>query len=108
MSKLTLVNLFNPDTGKGFLGIICRDEKGLVIAKAIIATSPLMAGVLSLGEAATFAAKLHLNSLIFETRNLCLVDTCIEQIPRGEIKCILDEIKALRSNFVHCGVSWVG
>lgn len=75
---------------------------------APMANSPLVVEVLVLREVLNFACSVHLESVVFESDNLQIIELCRgERIPR-EIKGIIEYINNLKQSFTRCAFSWVG
>lgn len=101
---------FDKVTGVGWVAIICRAYKGSVLttlAHRIFANSPLVAEALGLREAASLASKLHVDSIILESDNLSLVESCNGFKHNKEIKFLIEDINKLRSNILRNEVTWV-
>lgn len=90
-------------------GIVARDSKGTVITgcyKVVPASSPLQAEALALREAVSFAVKLGISSVIFESDNLELIQACRQDIQRGKIKNIVEDMLLLKGSFHRSGFTW--
>lgn len=97
---------YNKDNGKGAIGVICRDGKGILTmacAKKIFASSPLAAKALGLREAVVLAMNLGLPSVIFESDSLDLIEICRGNKNKEEIRGIISDIQEFKSSFQHCG-----
>lgn len=63
---------FDKATGAGWVGLICRDERGRMLtalAHRIYTNSPLVAEAIGLREAASLASTLHLDGVILKSDN---------------------------------------
>lgn len=80
---------FDLTTGKGFTGIVCRDEQGVIltaITRPFFALSPLIAEAISLRDAVSLACNLNLQTVILESDNKPLVEACRGNIQRVRSK----------------------
>lgn len=93
---------FEQSTGKGFTGIICRDNQGKFLTASssrFFANSPLVAEAISLREAVSLAVNLNLQQVIFESDNQTLIEVCNRNTVRKEIEGIIEDIFSLRTEF---------
>lgn len=70
---------FIKETGKGSIGVVCRDDKGralTMMAARIFASSPLVAIAWNLQEALVVGQNLHLQKVNFKSDNLQLIEVC--------------------------------
>lgn len=101
---------FDKASGKGFMGIVCRNDKGSVLtatSKPVFASSPLIVEALSLREAASLAYNLDLQSVISESDNQRSIDVCKGKLKKGEIRGIVEDIKRLTEGLTFKDLSWV-
>lgn len=108
--KINTDAAYNRDSGKGSIGVVCRDELGRVLtmtATHIYATSPLMAEVLALRYGVQLGVNLQIQDAAFEVDNINLIETCRGNMSNGEIEGIVQDIKSLKQDFNRCGFTWV-
>lgn len=112
-SNFTKINCnasFGKASGKGNVGIVFRDDKGIVLtamSKPIFASSPLIAEALSLREAVSLACNLNLQSVILESDNQQLIEACRGNLHKAEIRGIVEDIKNLRARLRVSVLTWV-
>lgn len=100
----------NKATGVGYIGLICRNERGGVLtasSKLIYANSPLVAEALGLCNATSLAKSLHLQQVILESDNQVLVEACRGHNHNGEIIGIVKHINETRSTNDTNSVTWI-
>lgn len=76
---------FDVSSGKGFFGVVGRNDQGGVLARItskIFAISPFVIEALALREVVSFASSLALSHVFFESDSLDLIETCSENITR--------------------------
>lgn len=70
---------FHSGTGRGHVGIACRDTNGRLVAATsfgMLAPSPIVAEAYALRAAMQFALSINLKQMIFESDNKQLIDAC--------------------------------
>lgn len=108
--KINIDAAFDQATGKGFAGIICRDNQGKLLTASsnrFYAFSPLVAEALSLREAASLADNFNLERVIFESDNKILIEVCKGRSIRKEIQGVVDDIISLSSNLQSSDFTWI-
>lgn len=100
---------FDLGSGKGYSGVVARNEKGVVIAgstSSLFASSLLVAEALAIRAAAILASSLHCPCVVFESDSLNLIDACNEKRTIGEINVIVNDIHLIMANFTSCAFNW--
>lgn len=97
---------FDPNSGHGFSGIVCRDEYGRLISgvtSQIYASSAFVVEALALREAISLAVTLNLPSVVVESDCQELIKACRGNIRRREIEQIMKDIQRMKEN-----LTWLG
>lgn len=107
--KINTDAAYSQRKGKGAIGVILRDSQGTCLTamvKSISASSPLVAEAMGLREAMMLASNLFISSVVFESDNLNLIESCRRNQEKEEIRSILSDIKTLKNQFQRCGFTW--
>lgn len=100
---------FDLSTGRGVMGIVCRDKEGKLLARAssqIFTASPLVAEALALREAVSLAVNLNFKQILFESDCLELVEACRGNAIRKAIEHVVNDIQSMKKDFTFMGLLW--
>lgn len=108
-TKLNSDAAYDDKKKMAWTGTVVRNENGELVAgltKVFPATSSLIAEALGFRESLAFAHSLGMTNIIVENDNLELIQACREDINRGEIRSITNDVVALKRNFQKAGFTW--
>lgn len=92
------------------LGAVIRDSNCRLVSgldSRSLAPSPAVAEAQALREGLILAKSLGIDRILVEADCLSLIETCRGIKKIGETRAILEDIKVLKRDFLHCGFTWI-
>lgn len=108
--KVNSTAAFQGSTGRGHVGIACRDVGGRLVAVTsfcFLAPSLIVAETYGLRAAMQFALSLNLKQVIFESDNKQLIDDSNHANMHKEVRGMIADIDSMIDKLIHCSFNWV-